>query len=238
MIAVVGTRAEVRLELEKLIQQNSLLAALPPEDCKIVAQNFIRRVFRRGESIFRQGEPGGHLYLVESGRVKITSVSPDGREVLVAIIGPGEIFGELSLFDPGIRSADARTMEETTLHALNHDIFRHYIEHHPKVAWELLRILATRLRRADEVVQDAAFFDVPGRVAKRLLRLASQHGSKMGTGFRIDVPLTQEEIAQMVGASRESVNKALSSFVDRGWVRMEDRTYFIEDPDALQTRLR
>ncbi|MCA1831978.1 MAG: Crp/Fnr family transcriptional regulator [Actinomycetota bacterium] len=226
------------MELEVLIKNSPLLAPLPPADCHVVAENFIRRTFRKGESIFRQGEPGGHLYLIESGRVKISSLSPDGREVLVAIIGPGEIFGELSLFDVGLRTADARTMEETTLHALAHDIFRHYVEAHPKVAWEMLRILASRLRRADEVLQDAAFFDVPGRVAKRLLSLASQHGSKEATGgLRIDVPLTQEEIAQMVGASRESVNKALASFLDRGWVTMEDRNYTIRDPDALAARL-
>lgn len=226
------------MDLETLIKNSPLLAPLPPADCRVVAENFIRRSFRRGESIFRQGEPGGHLYLIESGRVKITSLSPDGREVLVAIIGPGEIFGELSLFDVGLRTADARTMEETVLHALSHDIFRHYIEAHPKVAWEMLRILAGRLRRADEVLQDAAFFDVPGRVAKRLLTLAKQHGSRDANGgMRIDVPLTQEEIAQMVGASRESVNKALASFLDRGWVSMEERTYTILDPDALAARL-
>lgn len=226
------------MDLDALIRNNALLAPLPPDDCKVVAENFIRRAFRKGESIFRQGEPGGHLYLIESGRVKISSLSPDGREVLVAIIGPGEIFGELSLFDAGLRTADARTMEETVLHALSHDIFRHYVEAHPKVAWELLRILASRLRRADEVLQDAAFFDVPGRVAKRLLSLASQHGSKdTNGGLRIDVPLTQEEIAQMVGASRESVNKALANFLERGWVTMEDRTYTIRNPEALAGRL-
>lgn len=225
------------MSLERLIAENALLGALGSGERAAVAANFIHRTFRRGESIFREGEPGAHLYLIESGRVKISSVSPEGREVLVAILGSGEIFGELSLFDAGVRTADARTMEETTLHALAHDLFRKYVEGHPSVAWELLRMLAKRLRRADEAVQDAAFFDVPGRVAKKLLDMGSQHGSSDGNTIKIEVPLTQEEIAQMVGSSRESVNKALASFIDRGWVRMEDRTYFLSDPQALRNRL-
>jgi CRP-like cAMP-binding protein len=230
--------SQTEIQLPNLIAETPLLAPLPPEDRETLATSFVRRSYPRAETIFRTGDPGTHLYLIESGRVKITTASPEGREALVAIIGRGEIFGELSLFDAGVRTADARTMEATVLHALSHDLFRRYVQNHPKVAWEMFRILAGRLRAADEAIQDVVFFDVPGRVARRLLDLANRHGSSDGSGMRIDVPITQEEIAQMVGASRESVNKALASFIERGWVALEDRMYTVRDPDALKSRLR
>lgn len=226
------------MELERLIAETPLLAPLPSEDRETIATSFVRRSYGRAETIFRTSDPGTHLYLIESGRVKITRVSPDGREALVAIIGQGEIFGELSLFDAGVRTADARTMEATVLQALSHDIFKRFVQAHPKIAWEMFRILAQRLRAADETIQDVVFFDVPGRVARRLLDLAEKHGREVPGGHRIDVPITQEEIAQMVGASRESVNKAVASFVDRGWVSLEDRMYTIGDAEALRNRLR
>jgi len=226
------------MELEQLVAQTPLLSPLPDADRKVIADEFIKRTFPRGETIFRTGDAGTALYLIESGRVKITTVSQDGKEALVAIIGPGEIFGELSLFDTGLRTADARTMEPAVLHTLSHEVFKRYVQANPKVAWEMFRILAARLRRADEAIQDVVFFDVPGRVARRLLELAQQHGRPDGDGYQIEVPITQEEIAQMVGASRESVNKALSGFLDRGWVSMEDRTYTVLQPEALKNRLR
>lgn len=226
------------MDLAQLIAETPLLASLPAEDRTAIVTNFVRRTYPRGETIFRTGDPGTHLYLIESGRVKITRVSPDGREALVAIIGQGEIFGELSLFDAGLRTADARTMEPTVLQALSHDVFRRYVLGHPEIAWQMFKILAMRLRAADETIQDVVFFDVPGRVARRLLDLAQRHGREVdGGALRIDVPITQEEIAQMIGASRESVNKALGSFIERGWVALDERIYTVRNPEALRSRL-
>jgi CRP/FNR family transcriptional regulator, cyclic AMP receptor protein len=226
------------MDLAQLIADTPLLASLPSEDRIAILGNFVRRTYPRGETIFRTGDPGTHLYLIESGRVKITRVSPDGREALVAIIGQGEVFGELSLFDAGLRTADARTMEPTVLQALSHDVFRRYVLAHPEIAWQMFKILAMRLRAADETIQDVVFFDVPGRVARRLLDLAQRHGREVdGGALRIDVPITQEEIAQMIGASRESVNKALGSFIERGWVTLDERIYTVRNPEALRSRL-
>jgi CRP/FNR family transcriptional regulator len=226
------------MDLTNLIAETPLLASLPVHDRATIAGDFVRRTYPRGETIFRTGDPGTHLYLIESGRIKITRVSPDGREALVAIIGQGEIFGELALFDAGLRTADARTMEPTVLQALSHDVFRRYVLGHPEIAWQMFRILAMRLRAADETIQDVVFFDVPGRVARRLLDLAQRHGSRVnGDSLRIDVPITQEEIAQMIGASRESVNKALGNFIERGWVSLDERIYTIRDAAALRSRL-
>lgn len=227
------------MDRKQLIAGVPLFQSLTESDRETLAGSFVRHSFDRGEMIFRQGDQGVHLYLVESGRIKITTLAPDGREAFVAIMGPGQVFGELSLFEGQQRTADARAMEPTLLHALAHDDFRPYVAAHPEVAWELLRVLARMVRRQDQAIQDMVFLDVGGRVARRLLDLAQQHGDPSGDGtVRIDVPITQEELAQMVGASRESVNKALGSFMDRGWVTLEGRHYIITDTDSLQRRLK
>ena len=227
------------VERKELIAGVPLFQSLSESDRETLAASFVRHNFDRGEMIFRQGDPGVHLYLVESGRIKITTLAADGREAFVAIIGPGQVFGELSLFESQQRTADARAMETTTVHALAHDDFRPYVGAHPEVAWELLKVLVGMVRRQDQAIQDMVFLDVGGRVARRLLDLAAQHGERSGDGaVRIDVPITQEELAQMVGASRESVNKALGSFMDRGWVALEGRHYVVADPEALQRRLK
>ncbi len=225
------------MNLDRILAETALFAPLGPEERADLASVFIRRAFDRGEILFRQGEPGRHLYLVESGKIKITVPSTDGREALLVILDSGEIFGELSLFDEGVRTADARAMDPVVVHVLPHDIFRKYVEGHPRVAWELLKILAVRVRETDEAMQDVIFFDVPGRVAKRLLDLAERNGVPDPDGTRIDVPLTQEEIAQMVGSSRESVNKALASFSERGWIVLRDRQYVITNAESLRARI-
>jgi CRP-like cAMP-binding protein len=222
----------------ELIAVVPLFASLSAKDREAMATSFVKHSFDRGEMIFRQGDQGVHLYLVESGRIKITTLAADGREAFVAIVGPGQVFGELSLFEGQQRTADARAMEPTILHALAHDDFRPYVNAHPEVAWELLRVLVRMIRRQDQAIQDMVFLDVGGRVARRLLDLASQHGEPSGDGTRVTVPITQEELAQMVGASRESVNKALGSFMDRGWVSLEGRHYVIQDSESLSKRLR
>ena len=227
------------MERRDLIAQVPLFQSLSESDRDALSSSFVRHTFDRGEMIFRQGETGAHLYLVESGRVKITTLAADGREAFVAIIGPGQVFGELTLFEQQERTADARTMEPSVLHALAHADFRPYVAAHPEVAWELLKVLVNMVRRQDQAIQDMVFLDVGGRVARRLLDLADQHGEDFGDGaIRIDVPITQEELAQMVGASRESVNKALGSFMDRGWVSLEGRHYVVSDADSLRRRLK
>jgi CRP-like cAMP-binding protein len=226
------------VELEEIVGAIPLFESLSLQDRAALAAKFVRRRYRRGEPLFRQGDPAQHLFLIESGRVKISSVSEDGRELVVAVLGPGEVVGELSLFEGGVRTADARAMEEASVHSLSHDVFREYVFAAPRVAWELMRILADRLLRAGEAVVSVVSYDVPGRVARVLLDLAERHGRPAGDGLRIDVPLSQEEIAQMVGSSRESVNKAVASFMDRGWVALEGRNYLIREPEALRGRLR
>ncbi|MET0435324.1 MAG: Crp/Fnr family transcriptional regulator [Cellulomonas sp.] len=192
----------------------------------------------RGEVLFHEGEPGDRLYVIRSGKIKLGRRSSDGRENLLAVLGPGEMFGELSLFDPRPRTASAIGLTDVRLAGLSHDDLRPWLTGRPEVALHLLRALAQRLRRTNDVLADLVFTDVPGRVAKALLDLADRFGQKTDDGVRVHHDLTQEELAQLVGASRETVNKALADFAGRGWLRIEAKAVVIMDIDRLYNRSR
>lgn len=192
----------------------------------------------RGDELFHEGDPGDRLYVITEGKVKLGRTSSDGRENLLAILGPGEMFGELSLFDPGPRTATATAVAETQMVGLTNDQLHSYVARHPNVALTLLAALARRLRRTNESVADLVFTDVPGRVAKALLELSGRFGRPVEDGVLVAHDLTQEELAQLVGASRETVNKALADFATRGWIKLEARAVLLIDLDRLRRRAR
>jgi len=191
---------------------------------------------RKGQSLFKEGDDGDHLFVVSSGKVKLGTKSVDGRENLLMILGPGDMFGELSLFDSGPRTATATAVTDSKLLALGQDKVIPWVKEHPEVSLQLLARLASRLRRTNEVVGDLVFSDVPGRVAKALIDLGVKFGDKRSEGLFVNHDLTQEELAQLVGASRETVNKALADFAQRGWLRLEARSVMILDYDRLLKR--
>ena len=176
--------------------------------------------------------------MVTEGKVKLHRTAPDGRENLLAVVGPGEMFGELSLFDPGPRTATATALTESKLLGLGHGDLQPWLNVRPEVATALLRALARRLRRTNDVMADLVFSDVPGRVAKALLDLSRRFGGPTDEGIHVAHDLTQEELAQLVGASRETVNKALADFAGRGWLRLEARAVILLDVERLQRRAR
>jgi len=165
-----------------------------------------------------------------SGRIAILTKSPDSRESLVAVLESGALFGELALFDGGPRSADARALEVTQLFVVPYEAVRGAIDAHPEVLWVISRMFARRLRATDDSLADAVFLDVPARTAKRLLEIA-------GDADEFTLPMTQEDLAGLVGASRERVNKALSLFTKLGWLSSQGRNrYRIVDRAALDDR--
>jgi CRP/FNR family cyclic AMP-dependent transcriptional regulator len=194
--------------------------------------------FPRGYVIFAEGELGDRLYIIASGKVKIGRKSPDGRENLLAVFGPSDMFGEISMFDPGPRTSSATTITEVHAYSMDRDALRRWISKRPDIAEQLLRVVARRLRRTNNSLADLIFTDVPGRVAKALLQLARQFGSQESGLLRVTHDLTQEEIAQLVGASRETVNKALADFAQRGWLRLEGKSVLILEPERLARRAR
>ena len=221
-----------------VLRQTPLFAGLDDEAAAALSSSMAEHRMRRGEVLFHEGDSGDRLYVVTEGKVKLGRTSADGRENLLAILGPGQMFGELSLFDPGPRSATVTAVTDCTLQSLGQDELGRWLNGRPEVARGLLAQLAGRLRRTNDVVADLVFSDVPGRVAKALLDLSSRFGRVADDGVHVHHDLTQEELAQLVGASRETVNKALADFVSRGWLRLEGRSVVLMDVDRLKRRAR
>ena len=192
-----------------------LFEALDEESAKALRALITDVDLVRAERLFDEGDVGDRLYVVLDGKIKLTRAAPDGRENLLSVLGPGEMFGELSLFDPRPRTASAVAVTDARLAAL-----------------------AQRLRRTNDVMADLVFTDVPGRVAKALLDLADRFGELQPEGLQVHHDLTQEELAQLVGASRETVNKALADFAARGWLQLSAKSVLILDRERLAKRAR
>lgn len=190
------------------------------------------RRFPHGAAIVRQGDPVASVFVVLDGAVRLSSVLPTGREVVVGLLGPGDVFGEVALLDDP-SPVDARAVGETRLAVLTADALEGVVRHDPATAAELLRLLASRLHRTSAALEEALAHDVPTRVSRRLCELVRSHGVRERDGVRLALPITQEELGRMVGASRESVNRCMSELVARGLVRTDGRRYLIPDPDAL-----
>lgn len=218
--------------------RTALFAGLDAEALEALSQQVVHRRYRKGNVIFVQGEQGERCFAIVSGAVKISAYHSDGREAVIAVLGPGDVFGELSLFDQAARSADASAIENTELLSFDARAITEAISTNPEIAMTLLRVLGRRLRHTNEALQDIAFFDVPGRVARRIADLAEAHGEPTDGGVLIDIPLSQESLAQMVGATRESVNKALAALKRRGLVTREGRRYIVSDVSTLRARAR
>jgi CRP-like cAMP-binding protein len=224
--------------VDDYVRQAPLFAALDDEAADALRRSMVEVHLARGEILFREGEPGDRLYVVIDGKIKLGRTSADGRENLLSVLGPGEMFGELSLFDPGPRTATATAVTDATVLGVGHADIKPWLAERPQVAGQLLQALSQRLRRTNDIVADLVFSDVPGRVAKALLDLADRFGERRDDGLHVSHDLTQEELAQLVGASRETVNKALADFAARGWLRLEARAVVILDQERLARRSR
>ncbi len=218
--------------------RSPLFAGLDEAAAAALLDRAERLSFKRGQVIFTEGDPGDKLYVVAAGKIKLSRTSHDGRENLLAVLGPGEIIGEISFFDPGPRTASAITVSETEVLSLAHAHLGGFLEANAGASVAMLGALAHRLRRTNDSVADLVFTDVPGRVAKALLDLAERFGVEDGNGMLVQHELTQEELAQLVGASRETVNKALADFASRGWLRLEARAVRLLEVDRLRKRAR
>ncbi len=233
----VGRRYAARVNTD-VLRQTPLFSGLDDEATESLATSMSETHLDRSEVLFREGDSGDRLYVVTEGKMKLGRSSADGRENLLAVLGPGQMFGELSLFDPGPRSATATAVTDCGLASLGHTELQRWLVDRPDVARGLLFQLANRLRRTNEVVADLVFSDVPGRVAKALLDLSTRFGRQADDGIHVHHDLTQEELAQLVGASRETVNKALADFANRGWLRLEPRSVVLVDAERLRRRAR
>jgi CRP/FNR family transcriptional regulator, cyclic AMP receptor protein len=223
---------------DDVLKETPLFESLSEHDADALRTGVIDVHLDRGERLFSEGDAGEKLYIILTGKIKLTKAAPDGRENLLSVHGPGEMFGELSLFDPIPRTSSATAVTSARLAALAHDDLRTWLSSRPDVAMHLLQALAQRLRRINEVKADLVFTDVPGRVAKALLDLSDRFGVPTPEGIQVNHDLTQEELAQLVGASRETVNKALADFTARGWIHLAAKSVLVTDADRLRKRAR
>ncbi len=233
-------KAEVIRDRLDLLEQAPLFSVLHHRDLVSLATKFYPLRCRKGEMIFREGEPADRLFLIEEGRVKLFTTSPRGGELLVAVLGRGQIFGELAVIDRGPRAMSSRAMEDASVFALGSDQFWTLLENRPALARRLLELMARRLRRADQNSQDLVFFDASTRLARKLLDLAQEHGEPTGRGdeVRITVKVTQDEMAQMIGTTRASANRLIASFAGRGWIDWNDGHPLLLSPASLLRRAR
>jgi CRP-like cAMP-binding protein len=215
----------------ELIGATELFAGLGEEALDRVLSVARTVELRRGDVIFEEGADPAHLYVVEDGRIALASKSDDGRESVFALMERGDLFGEMPLLDGLGRSAEARALEPSEVTEIPYAPVREVFEKQPELLWGVVRLLSLRLRNMDAALADSVFLDVTGRTAKRLLDLAD--GAE-----EFILPVTQEELAGMVGASRERVNKAIASFVRLGWIDQTERRYTILDREQLTRRAR
>jgi CRP/FNR family transcriptional regulator, cyclic AMP receptor protein len=208
-----------------------LFADLTPQELAQLADASTIEDLRRGDVLFHEDDEADRLYVVVSGRIAIAKRSVDGRESVVALMERGDLLGEMSLFQPLGRSAEARALEPSQVLTIGFDPVRQIYQQRPELLWGVVALLADRLRTMDVALADSVFLDVTGRTAKRLVEMAA--GSDEFT-----LPVTQEELAAMVGASRERVNKAIASFVRLGWIEQSERRYRITDREQLERRAR
>ena len=208
-----------------------LFTGLDRAELEVFAELTRERSYPRGSVILFENDPGDSLFVVRSGRVKVVLIGEDGREVILGVLGVGQHFGELALIDDHPRSAHVIAMEDASLIVLRRDDFRRRVESSPSVAWSLLKELSRRLRRADDKIGGLVLLDVPGRIARLLLDLSEESGTN-----QIEKSLTHQTIAQMIGASRETVSRAMKEFQDSGWISVERRRISLANRQALLSR--
>ncbi len=221
--------------------QTALFKQVSPEEADQLIPYLDSRILDKGDFVFREGDEDQRMYLLDYGRVKLTRRSADSRVQLLSIHGRGEVLGEIPVFDPkgGPRTASAVVMtNHTHVVSLEHRALFDWLDEHPRVAVDMLQVLANRMRRNNEHISDLVFMDVPARLAKTLISLGQRFGEPMEAGLMVPHDLTQEEMAQLVGASRETVNKALMDFANRGWISRKGRSIIIFEPGMLIRRSR
>jgi CRP/FNR family cyclic AMP-dependent transcriptional regulator len=217
-----------------LLSQHFLLSQLAPAELDRVLGMVTERQLKNGQVIFQKGDPGASLMAVLHGRVKIGAYSEDGKEIILNIVEPGQIFGEIALLDGKQRTADATAMGPTTLLVLDRRDFIPFLERNPKIAVRLIEVLCERVRRTSEMVESVAFLEYSARLARLLLRLAENYGEESEDGVRINLRISQQDLGNLIASTRESVNRQLNAWAEEGIVELERGQITILDSDALE----
>lgn len=227
---------EIDERARAVLARSAVLGGLSPGDQAVLVSHLRRETFAAGEVIFREGQRGGQLYVVISGMVKIGWCAAPAPEKLLAVVGPSDVFGAESIFDPAPRSGSATAVTDVVAAVMDGSALNACTNGHPRINEQFMRMLARDLRNAEDHIADLNFSDVPGRTARQLLQLAERFGRRRDREWQLSHDLTQREMAQLVGASRESVNKALCEFAHRGWITSNGKTMVIHQTELLARR--
>lgn len=212
------------------------LRQLSSEDADALLALVRRKTIKRGTEILRAGAAGEEVVLILRGRVRLVAFGADHREVVLALRGPGELIGEMAALGSGRRTATGVAVDDVEAGFLHAQELAGFLREHPDAAIVLIRMLVHRLAEATRDVVDLATRDSIGRVAKRLVELSSQHGVATAGGTRIELPLSQDELARWTGATRETVSRALRLMRQLGWVATDHKSITVLDPSALRER--
>jgi CRP/FNR family cyclic AMP-dependent transcriptional regulator len=223
---------------EILLKQVPLFRSLPAEDTRHLAALLQKQTLRKGDVLFRKGEEGNALYMITSGKIKILRQSKDGGEVILAVLAARDFCGEMALLDGLPRSADAVAVEETGLYGLNRKDFLAYVMKNETAVRAILSALSKRLRNADDFLEDVFFLKVEARLVKKLIELAGSNGFREAVSGPIKLSVTQKNLAGMIGATRESVNKELRALREHKLISLSGNSIVIDDLEALKRQIR
>ncbi len=215
----------------------SLFADLPREELATLVSTFRRENFRKGDKLVETGDPGGSVFIIESGQVRISLGGGDGREVTLAHLNAGDCFGEMSMLDGEPRSAAATATEDTSVLVGTRDDFMRSLEANPRIAMSLLVMMSARLRSANEIIESLSFLDVQGRVARMLLDEAEKKGTEVPEGVAVPLPYTRQEMANMVSTSRETLTRVLKNFERLKYLRLMRRKAIILNKPRLALKV-
>ncbi|MFV0286182.1 MAG: Crp/Fnr family transcriptional regulator [Demequina sp.] len=222
----------------QLLRSSPLFGGMDADSARSLIEQMTRIELARGEVLFNEGDEGQAMFIIVKGKIKLARTARDGRENLLGLLGVGDMTGELSVFDPGPRVSRAHAVEDSVVYELPKDVLDRWLDDHLEMSRHLLRALAQRIRRLSNSMADLVFSDVPGRVAKAILDLGHRFGRMERGHITVRHGLTQEELAQLVGASRETVNKALAEFASRGWIDVHIGAVDVYEPERLRARSR
>lgn len=223
-----------RLDQKTLLSDHFLFSELEPPLLERLLHSANPRVYAKGETVFTRGEEGERLFAILRGRVKVSVFSEEGREVVLAVMKPGDFFGEIAFLDGSVRTADATAIEEMEVISVGRRDFLPILETHPAIYMKIIRVLCERLRMTNETIEDSIFLTVPARVAKTLIKLSHSYGEDLGGRTRINIKMSQQEMANLIGTSREVVNRHLRALQADSVISMDQGHIVIEDMAALE----
>lgn len=216
------------------LKHTPIFSHLSEEELDSIIPQVIKRRLKKNTVIFHENDPAAAFYLVKTGRVKIYKTGPEGREQVLSILGDGQIFGDVPAFDGGPYPASAATMSDSEIYLIRSEDFQALVRQHPEVALKIIRVLGQRLRQSMELVRDLSFKQVPHRLAGLLVKLAGEYGTESGAGLLIELPLSRQELADIVGTSRETITRELKKMERAGMIEIDRRRLTITDPERLR----